>query len=93
MYVKVSDNGSISLNCLYLAIFPHLKVTQFDFNVLNLPGYMVRTGGEQIYEEGLLHGPQCCEKTIQSTPKSVELEALPNIICSSEPSVLHSYQN
>ena len=92
-YVMVSDPGPFSLNCLFLAICPYFKVIQLFLKVFHLPGYMVGRCGEQFCEQDLLSGPLCCQKSLDSTPKSVQLYALPNLICSSEPIFLHSNQN
>ena len=92
-YVMVSDPGPISLYGLFQAICPHFKVIQLFLKVFHLPGYMVGRCGEQFCEQVLLSGPLCCQKSLDSTPKSVQLYALPNFICSSEPIFLHSNQN
>ena len=55
--------------------------------------YTVGRCGEQFCDQDLLSGPLCCQKLLDSTPKSVQLYALPNLICSSEPIFLHSNQN
>ena len=89
----VSDPVPFSLNCLFLAICPYFKVIQLFLKVFHLPGYMVGRCGEQFCEQDLLSGPLCCQKSLDSTPKSVQLYALPNLICSSEPIFLHSNQN
>ena len=73
VYVKVWDHGPISLNYLFLAVYPHLKVTQLFFKVFNLPEYMVRWCGEQFCEQVLLCRPLCCQKTPHSTPTFVHL--------------------
>ena len=86
----VSDPGPFSLNCLFIAICPYFKVIQLFLKVFYFPGYMVGRCGEQFCEPDLLSGPLCCQKSLDSTPKSVELCALPNLICSSEPVFLHS---
>ena len=81
-----------SLNCLFLANCTYFKVIQLFLKVFHLPGYMVGRCGEQFCEQVLLSGPLCCQKSWDSTPKSVQLYALPNFICSSEPFFLHSNQ-
>ena len=62
-YVKVWDHGLISLNCLFLAIHPHLKTIQLIFIVFHPLGYMVGTCGEQFCEQVLLRGLLFCQKT------------------------------
>ena len=89
----VSDPGPFSLNCLFLAICPYFKVIQLFLKVFYFPGYMVGRCGEQFCEQDLLSGPLCCQKSLNSTPKSVLLYALTNLICPSEPIFVQSNQN
>ena len=89
----VSDPGPFSLNCLFLASCPYFKVIKLFLKVLHLPGYTVGRCGEQFFEQDLLSGQLCCQNSMDSTPKSVHLYALQNLICSSEPIFLNSNQN
>ena len=74
----VSDPGAFSIKCLFLAICPYFKVIKLFLKVFHLPGYMVGSSGEQFCEQDLLRGPLSCQKSLNSTPKSVQLYALPN---------------
>ena len=89
----VSDSGPFLLNCPLLAICPYFQVIQLFLKFFHLPGYMFGRCGEQFCEQDLLSWPLCCNKLMDSTPKSFKLYVLPNLICSSEPTFLYSNQN
>ena len=91
--VMVSDPGPFSRHCIFIAFCPYFKVIRLFLKVFQPPGYMVGRCGEQFCEQDLLSEPLCCQKSLDSTPKSVKLYALPNLICSLEPIFIHSNKN
>ena len=43
-YVKVSDYGHISLNGIFLPLFPHFKLTQLFNRIFNIPWHSLQAG-------------------------------------------------
>ena len=75
-YVKVLYHGHILLNCLFLAICFRLKVTQFFFKVVNLPGYMVGRCGENFVKS------YYCTRHYVVKRQCILPQNLSNFICS-----------